>query len=58
MIGAQLSGWLFGRLLDTDPSQMHAWRPFWILPALMALVILIGFWMYFEEGPGRRTTES
>jgi NHS family xanthosine MFS transporter len=58
LIGAQASGWLFNRLLDADPLQMHAWRLYWGLPAIMALVILVGFWIYFEEGTGRRREES
>lgn len=50
MIGAQLSGWLFNRLLDADPSQMEAWRMFWMIPAVTALIILLGFAFFFDEG--------
>lgn len=53
LIGAQVSGWLFNHLLDADPTHMEAWRIFWGIPAVMAFVILIGFGIYFQEGPGR-----
>ena len=53
MIGAQLSGWLFARLMQADASQLEAWRMFWLIPAGLALVILIGFAIFFEEGRGK-----
>jgi nucleoside transporter len=58
LIGAQASGWLFNRLLDADPLLTHAWRLYWGLPAIFALVLLVGFRFYFAEGTGRRCEES
>ncbi len=51
MLGAQLSGWLFNNLLDSDPMQIQAWPTFWLIPAIMALLVLIGFAVFFQEKP-------
>lgn len=48
-VGAQLSGWLFNVLMNSDPSQLDAWRYFWGIPAITALCILIGFAFFFHE---------
>ncbi len=48
-IGAQVSGWFFSRLLNADPTMMEAWRLFWLIPAGMALAVLVGFGLFFKE---------
>ena len=48
-IGAQLSGWLFNVLMNSDPAQLEAWRFFWGIPAITALIILISFAVFFNE---------
>ena len=48
-IGAQLSGWLFNRLLNTDATNMEAWSLFWAIPAAMSLVILLFFGVFFSD---------
>ncbi len=54
-LGAQLSGWLFDRLMQADPLQMDAWRLFWAVPAVTALVVLIFFALFFNEEHKRET---
>lgn len=58
MIGAQVSGWLFNSLLQSDASQLESWRLFWTLPAITALVVLIGFWLFFSEEKGKSKIKS
>ena len=54
LIGAQASGWLFNTLLNANALDMEPWRLFWSLPAGMALLVLLGFWFFFnEEKPAR-----
>lgn len=54
LIGAQASGWLFNTLLNANALDMEPWRLFWLLPAGMALLVLLGFWFFFnEEKPAR-----
>ena len=57
-VGAQLSGWLFGVLMDSDPSQLEAWRFFWGIPAITAAFILIGFAVFFTEKQSRSAREA
>ncbi len=45
-IGFNVSGWI----VDTNTIDgVYDWRAIWILPALMALVVLIGFALLFRE---------
>ena len=48
-IGAQLSGWFFHVLMDSDPSNHEAWRIFWSVPAIAAFLILCIFALFFYE---------
>ena len=54
MIGAQASGWLFNNLLNADATQMESWQLFWALPAGMAFLVLIGFWVFFNEDSNKK----
>ena len=59
LIGAQASGWLFNTLLNANAMDMEPWRLFWSLPAAMALLVLLGFWIFFkEEKPAHKVEKS
>jgi nucleoside transporter len=52
LIGAQLAGLAFGTLAGGAASlDSGDWRTFWLLPCIMAGVILIAFYLFFRETP-------
>lgn len=49
LTGAQISGWLYNTLINNDTAQPEAWVTFWSFPAIMGLLVLIGFAIFFKE---------
>jgi len=50
LIGAQVAGTLFNFLLgDTTALTLSSWQIFWVVPALLALVVLFLFVFLFKE---------
>ena len=49
-IGAQVSGWVFNSVVNGDSTNlMDQWQYFWMLPAILAGIILIFFAIFFNE---------
>jgi len=49
-IGAQVSGWVFNSVVNGDSTNlMYQWQYFWMLPAILAGIILIFFAIFFNE---------
>jgi nucleoside transporter len=48
LVGAQVAGWIFNAMVP-DPSILAAWEGFWYLPAAFAGVVLLGFFVLFQD---------
>ncbi len=50
LIGAQISGWVFNSMVTGSGTEVfQQWQQFWILPAILAGIILIFFTIMFNE---------
>ncbi len=50
LIGAQVSGWVFNSMVTGSGTElMQQWQQFWLLPAILAGIILIFFTIMFNE---------
>ena len=53
LLGAQVAGNLFnGFLGDSSTLTLDQWREFWIIPAVFAGLVMIGFAMFFYDRVG------
>ena len=48
LVGAQISGWIFNRIVP-DPAALTSWQTFWILPAAFASAVMIYFALSFKN---------
>lgn len=50
-IGMLVSGWLFAMNVEgtEGAERMEAYQTFWMIPAVFALVVMIGFWIFFKD---------
>jgi nucleoside transporter len=50
LIGAQISGWVFNSMVTGSGTEvLQQWQQFWMLPAILAGIILIFFTIMFNE---------
>lgn len=50
LIGAQVSGWVFNRVVTGNIEEASAqWQTFWIIPAVFAAVVMVVFGLLFKE---------
>jgi nucleoside transporter len=51
-IGAQIAGWLHnGVVTATDSAAFAQWQTFWVIPAVLAAIIMIVFGIFFKDNP-------
>ncbi|MBM4154456.1 MAG: MFS transporter [Lentisphaerae bacterium] len=56
LIGAQVAGALFNGIVKAaagTPEQLAQWRTFWIIPAVLAAVVMVLFGLFFREEPAK-----
>jgi nucleoside transporter len=55
-IGAQISGWVFNAVINkTAVAIMEQWQYFWMLPAVLAGIILVFFTILFNDKAAARS---
>ena len=56
LIGSWTSGWFVDFYTASDGS--HIWESIWLIPAFMAALICIAFWIMFKEQPLNKNPQS
>jgi MFS family permease len=50
LIGSQVAGFLFNNIITSEGlDALLQWQTFWILPAILAAVVMIFFWTFFND---------
>jgi len=59
LIGAQVAGWLYNRLVSGEGEALRqSYRVFWLVPCIMAGVVLVVFALAFRDRTVRNRSES
>lgn len=56
LIGAQVAGALFNRIVTAaagTPEQLAQWQTFWVIPAVLAAVVMVLFGLFFRDEPAK-----
>ncbi len=59
-IGMFIGSWVSGQVVSlyTLTENSHNWQQIWILPALASLVVLVIFFVFFNEKPAKAPSED
>ena len=59
LIGAQASGWIFNATVKGEAEVlMKSWQQFWIIPCVMAAVVMVLFFLLFRDDSKTPATET
>jgi MFS family permease len=58
LIGAQISGWIYNRIVqDTGAEMMNQWQTFWLIPATLAGIVMLLFAIFFNDKVKEETAQ-
>lgn len=49
LVGTQTTGWLFNYLVEAGQHDPAAWRAYWIVPAVLAGLVTLGYILFFHD---------
>ena len=60
VIGARISGWIVEKYQVMEGADIigHDWQTIWIIPAVMAAVVILLFAIFFKDKGGKQPAES
>jgi len=60
VIGARISGWIVEKyqLMEGADIIGHDWQTIWIIPAVMAAVVILLFAIFFKDKGAKKPAES
>jgi MFS family permease len=58
LIGAQVSGWIFNRIVQgSGPELLKQWQIFWLIPAILAGIVMLLFALIFNDKVEEKTVQ-
>ena len=59
LIGAQVAGWVYNRIVTSTGSDATLqWQTFWVIPAVLAAIIMIIFGLFFKNSSKSAATQT